>query len=101
MFGIRLRYTTMANEKGFMMVSEPFLEGESTQDNIVMNMEFEYNPPDIRKLTKEKLTKEMVRILRVKVDEPKMEEKEKEYWDGVTDREEEEDDNAGDWVTQN
>ena len=56
-----------------------------------MNRELKYNPPDIQQFTKGNLTKEMAIILRGKVDEPKMGKEEKEYWDGVKDGDDEED----------
>ena len=55
-----------------MTVPEPLLEGESTQENILMSRELKYTPPDMRQFTKGKLTKEMIRILCVEVDESKI-----------------------------
>ena len=65
------------------MVPEPVLDGECASNQILMDRELKYNPPDIRQLTKGKLSDEMVRIIKENAEVGRMSDEVKEYWEKV------------------
>ena len=80
-FGIRKSYMTSADGEGVMMVPEPVMDGESLSDQILMDRQLKYKPPDIRQLTKGKLSGEMIRIIRENAEVERMSDEVREFWE--------------------
>ena len=68
-----------------MLVPEPPNEIESIQHQILTERnlrDFKHAPPDIRTLTKGKLTEAMISLLKELTEKRRMNDEVKEYWEG-------------------
>ena len=72
---------TTADGEGVMMVPEPVMDGESLSDQILIERELKYKSPDIRQLTKGKLSGEMIRIIRENAEVERMSDEVREFWE--------------------
>ena len=84
-FGVRKDVMTTEDGKGVMLVSEPPNETESIQYQILAernSRDLKHVPHDIRTLTKGKLTEAMIYLSRELMEERRMDDEVKEYWEG-------------------
>jgi len=84
-FGVRKAFMTTEDGEGVMLVPELPNETESIQHQILAernSRDLKHAPPDIRTLTKGKLTEAMIGLLRELMEERRMDDEVKEYWEG-------------------
>ena len=84
-FGVRKAFMTTEDGEGVILVPEPPNETESIQHQILAERNsrgLKHAPPDIRTLTKGKLTEAMIYLLRELMEERRMDDEVKEYWEG-------------------
>ena len=70
---------TTEDGEGVMLVPEPMVEAEGAQQQALVAKGMKHLPPDIRELTKGRMTDEMVRILRANMEQDLMTEEVSEF----------------------
>ena len=84
-FGVRKAFMATEDREGVILVPDPPNETESIQHNFLAernSRDLKHAPPDIRTLTKGKLTDAMIGLLRELMEERRMDDEVKEYWEG-------------------
>ena len=84
-FGVRKAFMTTEDGEGAMLVPTPLNKTASIQHQILVecnSRDLKHAPPDIRTLTKGKWTKAMIGLLKELMEERRMDDEVKEYWEG-------------------
>ena len=71
---------TTEDGEGVMLVPEPTVEAEGAQQQILAERGMKHLPPDIRRMTRGRMSDEMVGILQERMDFTRMTEEVAEFW---------------------